>query len=89
MSLLYLEDLEPGQRCAGGAPLRVDEDRMRAFAAEFDPQHRRELIGIRIELARTLGDMKPGFTLSARRYLRTVFRERPVRRDIARIEQRS
>jgi hypothetical protein len=30
-----------------------------------------------------------GSTLSERRYLRTVFRDSPVRRDISRIEKRS
>ena len=53
----------------------------------LDPQHRCELVGIGVEPARTVGDVKPGSTLSARRYLRTVLRERPVRRDISRIEQ--
>lgn len=38
MSLLYLEDLAPGQRFTGGAPMRIAGDRVRTFAAEFDPQ---------------------------------------------------
>ena len=38
MCLLYLEDLAPGQRFKGGAPVRVEDERVRTFAAEFDPQ---------------------------------------------------
>jgi acyl dehydratase len=34
---LYLEDLYVGQRFTSGT-YRVDEDRIKAFAAEFDPQ---------------------------------------------------
>jgi acyl dehydratase len=34
---LYLEDLHVGQRFTS-APYRIDEDRIKAFAAEFDPQ---------------------------------------------------
>jgi len=34
----YLEDLAPGQRYAGPARLRVEVDRVKSFAAEFDPQ---------------------------------------------------
>lgn len=34
---LYLDDLYVGQRFISGT-YRVDEDRMKAFAAEFDPQ---------------------------------------------------
>jgi acyl dehydratase len=34
---LYLEDLHVGQRFTSGV-YRVDEDRIKAFAAEFDPQ---------------------------------------------------
>jgi acyl dehydratase len=34
---LYLDDLKVGQRFTSG-PYRVDEDRMKAFAQEFDPQ---------------------------------------------------
>jgi len=34
---LYLEDLHVGQRFASGV-YQVDEDRIKAFAAEFDPQ---------------------------------------------------
>jgi acyl dehydratase len=34
---LYLEDLHVGQRFSSG-PYAMDEDRMKAFAAEFDPQ---------------------------------------------------
>jgi acyl dehydratase len=34
---LYLEDLHVGQRFISGS-YRMDQDRMKAFAAEFDPQ---------------------------------------------------
>jgi len=34
----YLEDYAAGQKYAGAARLRVDADRIRSFAAEFDPQ---------------------------------------------------
>lgn len=34
----YLEDFEPGQTIVGESRLRVDEARIKAFAAEFDPQ---------------------------------------------------
>jgi acyl dehydratase len=34
---LYLDDLRVGQRFASGT-YRMDEERMKAFAAEFDPQ---------------------------------------------------
>ncbi|MGC2696529.1 MAG: MaoC family dehydratase [Candidatus Angelobacter sp.] len=34
---LYLEDLHVGQRFTSGS-YRMDEDRIKAFAAEFDPQ---------------------------------------------------
>lgn len=35
--LLYLEDLHVGQRFSSGV-YRMEEERMKAFAAEFDPQ---------------------------------------------------
>jgi acyl dehydratase len=35
--LLYLDDLEVGQRFTSGS-YRIEEDRLKAFAAEFDPQ---------------------------------------------------
>jgi len=38
MSPLYLEDFVPGQRFAGAARIRIDEARIKTFAAEFDPQ---------------------------------------------------
>jgi acyl dehydratase len=38
MNPLYLEDLTPGQRFAGPTRIRVDDARVKAFAAEFDPQ---------------------------------------------------
>lgn len=38
MPALYLEDVSPGQRFAGGTRIRIDESRLEAFAAEFDPQ---------------------------------------------------
>ena len=37
MTELYLEDLAPGQRY-GSSRIRVDADRIKTFAAEFDPQ---------------------------------------------------
>lgn len=36
--VLYLEDLAPGQRFAGSMRIRIDEQRAKEFAAEFDPQ---------------------------------------------------
>lgn len=38
MATYYLDDLMPGQRFAGGTRIRVDEERIKTFAAEFDPQ---------------------------------------------------
>lgn len=38
MVTYYLDDLMPGQRFAGGTRIRVDEERIKAFAVEFDPQ---------------------------------------------------
>ncbi|HEX7854406.1 MAG TPA: MaoC family dehydratase [Sphingobium sp.] len=38
MNLLYLEDLAPGQHFSGGVPIRIEDGRVRTFAAEFDPQ---------------------------------------------------
>lgn len=37
MKLLYLEDLAPGQRFAGG-PLTLDAESLHNFASQFDPQ---------------------------------------------------
>jgi acyl dehydratase len=37
-TLHYLEDLAAGQRYAGPARLRVEAERVKSFAAEFDPQ---------------------------------------------------
>ena len=34
----YLEDFAPGQKYGGAARVRVDAQRIKAFAAEFDPQ---------------------------------------------------
>lgn len=34
----YLDDLVPGQRFKGTTRLRMETDRIKAFAAEFDPQ---------------------------------------------------
>jgi len=34
----YLEDYAAGQKYAGAARIRVDAERIRGFAAEFDPQ---------------------------------------------------
>ena len=38
MATLYLEDFVPGQRFAGTTRIRIDEPRIKTFAAEFDPQ---------------------------------------------------
>lgn len=38
MGPLYLEDFVPGQRFAGATRIRIDEPRIKTFAAEFDPQ---------------------------------------------------
>ena len=38
MRLLYLEDFAPGQRFAGSTRIRIEEDSIRTFASEFDPQ---------------------------------------------------
>lgn len=35
---LYLDDIVPGQRFNGTTRIRIDEDRIKTFAAEFDPQ---------------------------------------------------
>jgi acyl dehydratase len=44
MSPLYLEDLSAGQTYAGEGRIRVDAERVKTFAGEFDPQpfHRDE-----------------------------------------------
>ena len=34
----YLDDLIPGQRFCSSSRIRVDEERIKTFAAEFDPQ---------------------------------------------------
>ena len=36
--LSYLDDLAPGQRFVGSTRLQVDAERIKRFAAEFDPQ---------------------------------------------------
>jgi acyl dehydratase len=38
MTILYLEDLAAGQRYAGSTRIRVEESRLKGFAAEYDPQ---------------------------------------------------
>lgn len=38
MDLYYLDDLAAGQRFAGSARIPIEEARITAFAAEFDPQ---------------------------------------------------
>src|SRR4249920_1425337 len=38
MSGRYLEDFEPGQRFGGAARIRIESERIKSFAAEFDPQ---------------------------------------------------
>lgn len=35
---LYLDDIAPGQRFNGTTRIRIEDDRIRTFAAEFDPQ---------------------------------------------------
>lgn len=37
-ALSYLDDLAPGQRFVGSTRLQVDAERIKSFAAEFDPQ---------------------------------------------------
>ena len=38
MSERYLEDFEPGQQFGGTQRARIEVDRVKSFAAEFDPQ---------------------------------------------------
>lgn len=38
MSVLYLDDLAPGQCFGGAARIRIEPERVASFAAEFDPQ---------------------------------------------------
>ena len=38
MATYYLDDLAPGQRFAGSGRFRVEPERIKRFAAEFDPQ---------------------------------------------------
>lgn len=38
MTERYLEDFEPEQTWGGAMRMRVDKDRVKSFAAEFDPQ---------------------------------------------------
>ena len=38
MVTFYLDDLVPGQRFASSKRIRIDADRIKTFAAEFDPQ---------------------------------------------------
>jgi acyl dehydratase len=38
MNARYLDDFEAGQRFSGSARVRVDAERIKSFAAEFDPQ---------------------------------------------------
>lgn len=38
VTVFYLEDLTPGHRFAGATRIRIDEDRLKRFADEFDPQ---------------------------------------------------
>lgn len=38
MTVYYFEDFVPGQRFSGGSGIRIDEQRIKAFASEFDPQ---------------------------------------------------
>ena len=38
MGMYYLDDLAAGQRFVGSTRIRIEEDRIKAFASEFDPQ---------------------------------------------------
>lgn len=38
MDIHYLDDFMPGQRFAGATRMRIETERIKAFAAEFDPQ---------------------------------------------------
>lgn len=38
MKTCYLDDLAPGQQFAGNTRIRIEESRIKAFAADFDPQ---------------------------------------------------
>jgi acyl dehydratase len=38
MKELYLEDFQPGQGFEGSTRIRIDRERIKSFAAEFDPQ---------------------------------------------------
>lgn len=38
MNLYYLDDLVPGQRFGGNARIRIEDERIKSFASEFDPQ---------------------------------------------------
>ena len=38
MATQFLDDFVPGQRFSGATRIRMDAERMKAFAAEFDPQ---------------------------------------------------
>jgi acyl dehydratase len=38
MTSRYLEDFAPGQRFSGAARIRIEKERIKTFAAEFDPQ---------------------------------------------------
>ena len=38
MTARYLEDFAPGQRFGGAARIRIEKERIKTFAAEFDPQ---------------------------------------------------
>ncbi len=38
MTSRYLEEFAPGQRFGGAARIRIEKERIKAFAAEFDPQ---------------------------------------------------
>ncbi|MEU1953475.1 MaoC family dehydratase [Nocardia rhamnosiphila] len=38
MTLYYLDDFVPGQQFAGNSRIRIEADRVKTFASEFDPQ---------------------------------------------------
>ena len=54
MTLRYLEDFEAGQTFRSGR-IRVDADRIKSFAAEFDPQpfHLDETSRHRLDISRS------------------------------------
>ena len=64
----------------------LDAPPLLARLPRFLPQHLRQLVGVRVQPAREIRDVKPRLDAVRRRYLRTVFLDSPVRRDISRID---